>query len=220
VPGGTTDWNNLVQITTPVAGDNAGQVYLDFSDHAATCYETENTLLDLFDRTCSDYWDNGYGGANSIACDAMANGVNGFDYTNCCACGGGTDTGRCTDYDGGSTVTDPSGIACAAYTRDMCGNDDGDGTTNLFVAEDMCCICKRTTKGSKYFEDYDGMTPDGTGVLLDLTVVVTVTTPDTWYVQSDTGTWPLSDSKEFHVTIMEPCTSKDITFASYANTLT
>ena len=75
--GLTTDWNNLVRITTPVAGDNAGQVYLDFSDHAAACYETENTLLDANSRTCSDYWDDGYGGV--IDCSGGDDGASGFD---------------------------------------------------------------------------------------------------------------------------------------------
>ena len=92
-------------------------------------------------------------------------------------------------------MTDPSGDACAAYTRDMCGNDDGNGVDNLFVAADMCCVCQQGVKGTAYWTNYDGMSPGVDGVLLDLTVVVTVTTPDTWFVQSNTGTWPLSDSK-------------------------
>ena len=68
------------------------------------------------------------------------------------------------------------------------------------------------------------MTPDGTGVLLELTVTLSLTTPlgsaNEWFIQTDTGTASLSDSKVFSVELMEPCTQVPITFASYANTLT
>lgn len=72
--------------------------------------------------------------------------------------------------------------------------------------------------------DWDGMTANANGIMLEFTVTVTITTAaddaDTlWYVDEAAGASALTDSYAFTVYVMEPCTESAIVYDTYEFTV-
>ena len=68
--------------------------------------------------------------------------------------------------------------------------------------------------------DWDGMTANTNGIMLEFTVTVTITTPATdadtlWYVDEQSGASALTADYTFTVYVMEPCTESAIVYDTY-----
>ena len=72
--------------------------------------------------------------------------------------------------------------------------------------------------------DWDGMTANADGIMLEFTVTVTITTPaddatTLWYVDEAAGASALTADYTFTVYVMEPCTESAIVYDTYSFTV-